>query len=104
MIVYYTKENGRCETDREYIPADPHRPLTLHRVDGPAIEYINGIMSGHKQWWVDGRCHRTDGPAVITHEGMKYYWIDDKWLSLDEFLEQSGWSKDKQMLYKLTES
>ena len=32
----------------------------LHRTDGPAIEYFNGS----KEWYIDGKLHRTDGPAI----------------------------------------
>lgn len=32
----------------------------LHRTDGPAVEY----KDIGKEWWVDGKLHRTDGPAV----------------------------------------
>ena len=31
-----------------------------HRKDGPAVEFI----SGEKQWFVNGRIHRIDGPAI----------------------------------------
>jgi hypothetical protein len=34
----------------------------LHCIDGPAIEFSNGI----KQWWINGNIHRLDGPAFIT--------------------------------------
>jgi hypothetical protein len=30
-----------------------------HRIDGPAIEWVNGI----KEWYQDGKLHRLDGPA-----------------------------------------
>ena len=32
----------------------------LHRTDGPAVEYSNGT----KQWYLNGELHRTDGPAI----------------------------------------
>lgn len=32
----------------------------LHRVNGPAVEFINGT----KEWWVNGKLHREDGPAI----------------------------------------
>jgi hypothetical protein len=32
----------------------------LHRLDGPAIEYSNGV----KIWCQNGKCHRLDGPAI----------------------------------------
>ena len=33
---------------------------SLHRDDGPAVEYIDG----DKYWYCDGKLHRDDGPAV----------------------------------------
>ena len=32
----------------------------LHRLDGPAVEWKNGI----KEWYKEGEYHREDGPAV----------------------------------------
>ena len=32
----------------------------LHRLDGPAIDYVDG----RKQWYKNGLRHRLDGPAV----------------------------------------
>ena len=32
----------------------------LHREDGPAVEYDDG----DEQWYIDGELHRLDGPAV----------------------------------------
>jgi hypothetical protein len=47
-----------------------------HRVDGPAIEYVNGI----KAWWVEGKYHRTDGPAIEWSGSHKEWWVNDKFL------------------------
>jgi hypothetical protein len=35
-----------------------------HREDGPAIEYPNG----DKVWFINGKLHREDGPAVEYHD------------------------------------
>lgn len=32
---------------------------TLHRLDGPAVE----LISGRRDWYINGQLHRTDGPA-----------------------------------------
>ena len=39
----------------------------LHRTDGPAIEYPDGS----NYWYQNDRRHRTDGPAVIHPDGSK---------------------------------
>ena len=41
----------------------------LSRVYGAAVEYPNG----DKEWWIDGKRHRLDGPAVII--GDKKFWF-----------------------------
>lgn len=43
----------------------------LHKEDGPAVEY----ESGQKEWWTDGLLHREDGPAIEYADGRKeWYW------------------------------
>ena len=46
----------------------------LHRLDGPAVEYEDGS----KQWFVDGKCHRLDWPALEYADGSKYWYIFDE--------------------------
>ena len=46
-----------------------------HREDGPAVERING----HKYWYINGKLHRLDGPALEWRSGTKYYYIEDKY-------------------------
>ena len=45
----------------------------LHREDGPAIEYANG----DKAYYIDGKLHREDGPAIECVSGKKYYYLND---------------------------
>jgi hypothetical protein len=51
----------------------------LHRLDGPAIEYADGI----REWWVDGKRHRLDGPAIEYASGTREWWVDGKLHRLD---------------------
>jgi len=44
----------------------------LHRVDGPAIEYQNGA----KFWWLNGEVHRVDGPACEHSNGDKHWYLN----------------------------
>ena len=46
----------------------------LHRLDGPAIEYFDGT----KLWYVDGKRHRTGGPAIEWVNGSKEWFVDGK--------------------------
>jgi hypothetical protein len=89
MLVYYTKE-GRFEA-RE-VPTN----TILHREDGPALE-----ADGSKYWFNEGRMHRTDGPAVIGADGSSHHWINNKYLSLEKFLEQTGWTTTQKVFYRL---
>jgi hypothetical protein len=43
-----------------------------HRVDGPAIEYVDGA----KYWSVNGKSHRIDGPAFEYSDGSKHWYIN----------------------------
>ena len=46
----------------------------LHREDGPAIEFANGT----KSWYLNGKCHREDGPAIEYANGNKYWFLNGK--------------------------
>jgi hypothetical protein len=45
-----------------------------HREDGPAIEYSDGT----KSWYLNGKRHREDGPAVESYNGSKCWYLNDK--------------------------
>jgi hypothetical protein len=44
----------------------------LHREDGPAKEWLDGT----KEWWLNGQCHREDGPAVERANGDKAWYLN----------------------------
>ena len=46
----------------------------LHREDGPAIEWADG----NKSWWLNGERHRKDGPACEWADGSKSWWLNGK--------------------------
>ena len=46
-----------------------------HREDGPAIIFV----SGTKQWYKNGKCHREDGPAIVDADGDKFWFLNGKW-------------------------
>jgi hypothetical protein len=46
----------------------------LHHTNGPAIEWTDG----HKEWWLNGKPHRTDGPAIERTNGIKEWWFRGK--------------------------
>jgi len=62
--------NSICKT---YSNGDKYWYLDgkCHRTDGPAIEYIDG----DKYWYLDNKLHRTDGPAVEYTNGDKRWYL-----------------------------
>ncbi|NVM34059.1 MAG: hypothetical protein HWN81_00590 [Candidatus Lokiarchaeota archaeon] len=53
----------------------------LHRLDGPAVEFANGS----KYWFIDDKLHRLDGPACEYVSGSKRWYINGKHLTEEEF-------------------
>jgi len=43
-----------------------------HREDGPAVEF----SSGTRAWYLDGKFHREDGPAIDYGNGDKEWYLD----------------------------
>jgi hypothetical protein len=64
--------------DGSHINADGSKRWYLngkcHRTDGPAIEWPDGS----KYWYLNGRLHRTDGPAIELATGSKYWYLNDR--------------------------
>jgi hypothetical protein len=46
----------------------------LHREGGPAIEWVNG----HKSWYINGELHREGGPAIEFADGGKSWYINGR--------------------------
>ena len=46
-----------------------------HCLDGPAFVDTNSTF---KSWWVNGKRHREDGPAVINEDASVEWWYDDE--------------------------
>jgi hypothetical protein len=46
----------------------------LHRKDGPASEFANGT----KQWFLNGKLHREDGPAIEWTSGSKEWFLNNE--------------------------
>ena len=70
----------------------------LHRKDGPAVEWAGGT----KQWYLNGILHRTDGPATQWHHGAIEWYLHGNWLPFDEWCKQTTGLTDKQKtLYRL---
>ena len=50
-----------------------------HRVDGPAVEWANGA----KVWYLNDKYHRVDGPAVEYADGTEEWFLDGKFHRVD---------------------
>jgi hypothetical protein len=57
----------------------------IHRTDGPAREWVNGT----KSWYLNGKIHRTDGPAVEGADGDKRWYLDGKAVSWQQVYRQA---------------
>jgi hypothetical protein len=53
----------------------------LHREDGPAIERADG----NKYWYLNGKLHREDGPAVEFVYGYKEWYLNSIEYTEEEF-------------------
>ena len=70
-----------------------------HRVDGPAIEHTNGA----KAWWLNGKRHRVDGPAIERHNGTKEWWLNGYHHEFDDWLKANSLiSEEEKLMMKLT--
>jgi hypothetical protein len=53
----------------------------LHREDGPAVDYAGG----DKSWYLNGERHREDGPAIEYDNGNKEWYLNGEQLTEKEF-------------------
>jgi hypothetical protein len=60
----------------------------LHREDGPAVEYTDG----GGEWWIHGINHREGGPAAVFCDGSWAWYRDGRLHRLDgPALLETGW-------------
>ena len=53
----------------------------LHREDGPAIEY----WDGSKYWFLNGERHREDGPAIESSDGSNRWHLNGTEYTEEQF-------------------
>jgi hypothetical protein len=70
-----------------------------HREDGPAIE----TPSGTKYWLLNGKCHRVDGPAIIFFNGDKEWWVNGKEYSYEDWFQTLTSEQQYNYLWNLDE-
>jgi len=52
----------------------------LHRTNGPAVEEADGT----KEWWFEGKLHRTNGPAVEHVDNDPSWYFNGRWLGYED--------------------
>lgn len=57
---------------------------TIHRIDGPAIEYTNG----NTVWCLNGKVHRINGPAYEGADGVKAWYLNHRSMIFDEWKQE----------------
>ena len=62
----------------------------LHREDGPAIEYTNV----YKWWYLNGKLHRIDGPAIEYTNGEKSWYLNGKKVTEKEVMGKKEYSEE----------
>lgn len=76
----------------------------LHRKDGPAV-IAKSKDTGEiikQEWYLHGRHHRDDGPAIQTDTGHHSWCVYGRvCISFDEWVDLSKCPKDKAVLLKL---
>ena len=79
MKTYKVIEDGIEYTIEEHSRMNGNKYWYLngkyHRINGPAIEYSNGT----KYWCLNGKYHRINGPACEWSDGSKYWYLDGKY-------------------------
>lgn len=63
---------------------------SLHRIDGPAIEFKNG----ESHWYQFNERHRMDGPAIISG-AFKQWWLNGKQFETEEEWQKALTTKSK---------
>ena len=55
---------------------------------GKSIESTQTVNEGIKQWWLNGKLHREDGPAIEWANGDKYWLLNGKYYAEEEYKEE----------------
>ncbi len=50
--------------------------------------------NGHKEWCLNGKYHREDGPAIEWADGQKEWYLNGKQLTKQKFLERTQPTKE----------
>ena len=59
--------------------------ITIKPINIERHIYMIRWANGSKQWFLNGKLHREDGPAIEHANGIKEWYLNDKQLSEKEF-------------------
>jgi hypothetical protein len=62
----------------------------IHREDGPAIESYDGS----RYWYLNSKYHREDGPAIEFADGRRWWYLNDTEYTEEEFLKKTAKVKE----------
>ena len=74
ICLRYFSKHGDCTVLNIYGNKRWYLNGKPHREDGPAIEYVRG----DKYWFINGVRHRVDGPAIEYADGSKSWYLNGK--------------------------
>ena len=69
----------------------------LHRIDGPALIRLDGC----KGWYFMGELHREDGPAIYGPNIIGEYYLEGQELSKEEYLRIDASKYRKLQIYQI---
>ena len=71
-----------------------------HRTDGPAVVwyYESSGQVESEYWWVDGKWHRTDGPARIYYYESSGQVKSEHWLVNDKWYSKEEWDQHPKVM------
>ena len=58
------------------------------------IEYTVRVFSNRTEWYINGKLHREDGPAVEYANGYKGWWLNGENLTEEEFNRRTQPTKE----------
>jgi len=63
--------------------------------------YCVEFADGSKGWFVKGLYHREDGPAILTYNGEKYWYLNGQLYYFEEWLKLTPISDEEKVFLRL---
>lgn len=59
----------------------------LHRDNNEPAKFYPRVGKNHMEFWVHGKLHNTDGPAIYYSNGHKQWFVNGEEMTKEEFIE-----------------